>query len=152
MKRFVFAIVLAAIACATLSFAQTTPEEQAVWKLEHSYWDYVKANDLTSYLALWNENFIGWPSVSERPVHKDHITDWMAAHTRQGEHLQSYKLEEADSRVTGNIVVTYYWITQVWEGKSGAQSARSRITHTWLRSGESWQTIGGMSSAENVKP
>jgi hypothetical protein len=48
-----------------------------VWQLEENYWKYVKANDLKSYLTLWDENFIGYPSTNIIG-NKDHITDWIA--------------------------------------------------------------------------
>ena len=70
---------------AGIAFAQQSsdesPDETAVWKLEYSYWDDVKALDLVSYRALWHPNFIGWPFVSSTPQNKDHITDWIDQYT-----------------------------------------------------------------------
>lgn len=69
---------------ATTGFAQQSADEDAVWKLEHSYWEYVKAQDVASYKALWHENFVGWPSFSPRPVRKDHVADWMTNYKAKG--------------------------------------------------------------------
>lgn len=133
-------------------FAGQTAEEQAVWKLEHSYWDYVKASDLDSYRHLWHADFVGWPSSSARPARKDHITDWITKLTDKGLRLDSYKLEPADSQATENIVVTHYWITDHWVDKSGAgEPDCARITHTWIRTPVGWQIIGGMSCPEKEK-
>ncbi len=139
--------MLAMLACA--AFAQESANEVAVWKLEHAYWEYVKAADLVRYRALWNENFVGWPYSSKRPVRKDHITDWITASTSKGEHLKSYVLKPAASHATENIVVTHYWLTGVWVDKNDkAEAETSRITHTWMRVPSGWQIVGGMSSAE----
>ena len=129
--------------------AQQTASEQSVWKLEHSYWEYVKANNIESYRALWHPNFVGWPSVSAEPQRKNHITDWITQRTDQGLRLKAFELKPASSQSTGDLVITHYWLTAVWTGKSGDQpSSTSRITHTWVRVGKSWQIIGGMSSPE----
>ena len=132
---------------------QQTPAEQTVWKLEHSYWKYVKALDLKSYLALWHPDFVGWPSVSDRPQHKDHITGWITRETSKGLRLKSYVLRPAASQATGNIVVDHYWITTVWSGKDGDEPpVTDRFTHTWIRVGNTWQILGGMSSPEPHPP
>jgi hypothetical protein len=130
--------------CARITFAQQssdeTPDETAVWKLENSYWDDVKSLDFVSYRALWCPDFIGWPFISPAPLHKDHIADWIDQYTTKGLHLRSYSLRPAASHATGNIVVTYYWLTATWQ--------TSRITHTWIKTPTGWQILGGMSAAE----
>ncbi|HKH98867.1 MAG TPA: nuclear transport factor 2 family protein [Candidatus Sulfotelmatobacter sp.] len=147
LNRAWFAVVL--VLCASAGFAQQSTEEQAVWKLEHSYWEYVKALDLKGYLELWHPNFVGWPSVSAQPQRKNHITDWITANTSKGLHLKSYSLEPAASQVTGNIVVVHYWLTSVWADKDGRGEPHTlRVTHTWIKDEKGWQIIGGMSSPE----
>jgi hypothetical protein len=63
--------------------------EEQIWNLEKSYWEYVKANDLQKYRALWHADFVGWPFVNAAPVQKDHITDWITNNTSKGLKLQS---------------------------------------------------------------
>ena len=90
LKAIPFLLVLA-----TAAFAQDSANEEApVWNLEKAYWEYVKANDLEKYRALWHENFLGWPFVSSAPVRKDHITDWITSNTSKGVKLQSYSIEQ----------------------------------------------------------
>jgi hypothetical protein len=133
--------------CAGTAFPQQSPDETAVWKLENSYWNDVRALDLVSYRALWHADFVGWPYVSRTPQHKDHITDWLDQYTAKGLHLRSYSLRPAASHATGDIVVTYYWLTATWEDKNGhGELETSRITHTWLRTPAGWQIFGGMSA------
>ena len=98
-------ILLAAICAAAPACAQQSDNEKAVWKLETTYWEDVKALDLDSYKTLWHENFVGWPYSSSQPARKDHITDWIKAHTDKGETLVWFELKPADSRATENLVV-----------------------------------------------
>lgn len=51
--------------------SQASASEQVIWNLERSYWHYVQDNDLPAYRNLWDKDFLGWPSVSDTPVHKD---------------------------------------------------------------------------------
>jgi ketosteroid isomerase-like protein len=140
-------IALLLVLYASTIFAQQSSDEIAVWKLEHAYWDDVKAVDLVSYRALWRPDFVGWPYVSPAPQRKDHITDWIDQYTSKGLRLKSYSLEPAASHATGNIVLTYYWLTATWIDKSGNGTPKtSRITHTWLRTPTGWQILGGMSA------
>jgi hypothetical protein len=129
--------------------AQQSADEQAVWKLETAYWNYVKAGDLEGYRALWHRDFVGWPYSSAQPARKDHITDWITALTGKGLKLQWYSLEPAASQATENIVVTHYWVTAFWSDKAGGGEApqTSRITHTWIKTPAGWQILGGMSAS-----
>jgi Domain of unknown function (DUF4440) len=148
MKMIRAWIALVPLLCA-LGLAQKSANEEAVWKLEHSYWEDVKTLDLASYRALWHPNFVGWPSISPQPVRKDHITDWITANTTKGLHLESYSLKPGDSQATENLVVVHYWLTSTWANKDHSGEPHTlRITHTWIRAGEGWQIIGGMSSPE----
>ena len=123
-------------------------DERAVWKLEHSYWEYVQASDLEGYRTLWHPDFLGWPYVSPSPVRKDHITDWITDYRSRGLHLESFDLRPAESRAEGDTVVVFYSITAHWVDKNGkGKPATSRITHTWVRSTNGWQIISGMSAA-----
>jgi ketosteroid isomerase-like protein len=138
--------VLFSLPCA----AQQSADEKAIWKLEHSYWEYVKANDLKSYLELWHSNFVGWPYVSAQPQGKDHITDWITANTDKGRLLKSYSLESAASHKTGDVIMVYYWVTATWADKDGNGEPNTlRVTHTWIKGDKGWQIVGGMSAAEN---
>jgi len=127
--------------------AQQTDNEKAVWKLESSYWEYVKALDLDRYKELWHPNFVGWPSTNGQPARKDQITGWIAAHTEKGERMQWFSLQPAASQATENIVVTHYWLTAFWQDKAGrGEPSTSRITHTWIKTAGGWQIVGGMSA------
>ena len=60
------ALILAFVVLCTAipSVAQQSENEKAVWKLESSYWEYVKAVDLDHYRDLWHPSFVvGDPRV-----------------------------------------------------------------------------------------
>jgi ketosteroid isomerase-like protein len=146
-------IILFVVLAATTFAQDSAKDETQVWQLEKAYWEYVKANDLEKYRALWNENFLGWPFVSSAPVRKDHITDWITANTSKGIRLQSYSIEQLAIRITGDVALDYYRINATWANSEGAEirTDKFRITHTWIRSRGTWQIIGGMSTPVNAE-
>lgn len=129
--------------------AQESENEKVLWNLEHDYWHRVERNDLSAYRSLWHENFLGWPSVSETPVRKDHITDWITSQTSKGLAFKMDEFKPAAIQITGKIGVTHYWVTYTWKDKEGkGEHHTSRVTHTWVQDGKDWHIIGGMSMPE----
>jgi ketosteroid isomerase-like protein len=151
-RRMLRTITLFLALTATVFGQNSAKDEAQVWNVEKAYWEYVKANDLEKYRALWHKNFVGWPFVSPTPVRKDHITDWITANTSKGITLQSYSIEQLAIQVTGDIATNYYRINTTWANSAGAEltTDRLRITHTWTRTHDKWQIIGGMSSPVNT--
>ena len=141
-------LVLVGLCAALPAVGQQSANEQAVWKLETAYWNYVKSADLDGYRSLWHRDFVGWPSSSAQPARKDHITDWITASTDKGIRLQWYSIQPAASQATENIVITHYWVTSFWADKAGHGDPpeTNRITHTWIKTGDGWQILGGMSN------
>jgi len=149
LRMLLPSLLIAFVALPLQAQARASEDEQAVWKLEHSYWNYVQDNDLPAYLALWHKAFVGWPSVSAMPVHKDHITDWISAQTSKGMKFKTIEFKPAAIQVDGDVAVTYYWITFEWLDKDGKGATHTlRVTHTLLRDGKDWHIIGGMSMQE----
>jgi ketosteroid isomerase-like protein len=141
------------IAAETDSLTNSSKTEKKIWELERSYWRYVEANDLSAYAKLWHQDFLGWPSVSAVPVHKDHITEWITSQTSKGLIFKTDEFEPAAIQVTGDVATVYYWITARWLDKDGNGKAYSlRVTHAWLKTGDDWQILGGMSMPESETP
>ncbi len=153
MTRIVHCIMVGVLLTATLFAAPPSADADKLWSLEKSYWEYVQANDLQKYRSLWHTDFLGWPSVSPEPLRKDHITDWITAHTSKGETLKSYDLERLTTQVTGDVATTTYRVRSTWADKAGAgQPSTVRIMHTWVRRpGGAWQIISGMSGPTNAE-
>jgi len=146
-------VVALLVLCQGTIQSQTSDNEQTLWNLERAYWHHVQNNDLASYLTLWHRDFLGWPSVSAAPVHKDHITDWITTQTSKGLTFKSVEFKPAAIQVNGDIAVAYYWMTYEWLDKEGHGAMHAiRVTHTWLKDGKDWRIIGGMSMAETATP
>jgi ketosteroid isomerase-like protein len=63
--------------------------------------------------------------------------------------FKTVEFKPAAIQVTGGVAFACYWITFRWVDKDGGGAPRTlRITHAWLRSGENWHIIGGMSMPE----
>lgn len=156
--KSVVLVSLLAIAQVTLASGRATESQplkdnQKLWSLEHAYWRYVEENDLAAYSGLWHKEFLGWPSVSAAPVYKDHITRWITTQTSKGLVFKMGEFKPAAIQVTGDIAIACYWVTFKWVEKDGAGEAHTtRITHAWLRTGDNWQIIGGMSMPEPDTP
>ena len=148
-----FTGLLFAVVTPTLSAAPPVAEADKLWSLEKAYWEYVQNNDLERYRDLWNRDFIGWPSVSPEPLRKDHVTDWITAHTSKGETLKSYDLERLTTQVTGDVATTTYRVRQTWADKTGAGLPSTvRIIHTWVRERDgAWRIVSGMSAPTNAE-
>ena len=148
MKRHLFlwlAVVL--VLAAASAVAQSSAQEEAVWKLERTYWESVAALDLETYKSLWHANFVGWPWSSATPSRIGQVKAWIDDYTSKGLRLHSYTLKPAATQVTGNIVVVHYWITTLWGDKDGAgQPTTGRVMHTWINSDKGWQILSGMSA------
>ena len=138
-----------ALASEATNPSQASKDDQTLWNLEHEYWRYVQDNDLAAYTSLWHKDFLGWPSVSTAPVRKDHITNWITAQTSKGLVFKTGEFKPAALQVTGDVAMACYWITFKWLDKDGNGAAQtSRITHAWLKTGDDWRIIGGMSMPE----
>jgi ketosteroid isomerase-like protein len=153
MNRRACLAIVAALFISPLFAGQPSADERAVWSLEDTYWRYVQTNDLEHYRTLWHNDFLGWPLSSPEPVHKEHITDWIAAHTSNGESLKSYDLERLAAQTTSNYVTVAYRTRMTWIGKDGMEkSSTIRVVHTWLReAGGKWQIISGMAASPNAQ-
>jgi ketosteroid isomerase-like protein len=150
MFRIIPLLLVAVVAAVGQS---ATDYEAQVWNLEKAYWDYVKGNDLEKYRALWHEDFVGWPFVSSAPLRKDHITDWITSNTSKGVRLQSYSIEQLAIHVKGDVAINHYRIKATWAASDDSKVRTDvlRITHTWIRTHDTWQILGGMSAPVNEK-
>ena len=134
------------------AFGQHAASEEAqIWNLENAYWEYVKANDIEKYRALWHEDFVGWPLADSAPVRKYQVTEWITANMSKGIKLQSYSIEPLAIKVTRDVAIDHYRIKMSWANREepDATTEALRITHTWLRTGNTFQIIGGMAAPVN---
>ncbi len=124
-----------------------SPTEQ-VWAGEQAYWRYVKAHDVTRYLALWSDDFTGWPIVNEHPEHKAEVGAFLKANGSLG-HVVAYELHRESVEMHGDAVITFYRAMVSRSNADGSVSTTtSRMTPTWMNKTGPWQIGGGMSAVD----
>ena len=152
MIRLLFAVLALALASgpAPSASADTPVAESAsverVWQREADYWRYVAAGDVDSYVALWDDRFIGWPCDQPHPLRKTGIGDWVRKVRDQHIRVDA-KLTREGAQDFGDVVVVHYSFTRVDtypDGKVEGLGVVRKITHTWMKVGPDWLIIGGM--------
>ena len=117
------------------------PKQQMVWNGEQSYFRYLKTKDLNNFMALWDDDFVGWPDYSESPLHKPDIqTAVVEEFKNPASSLSSLPGPNAEAiRVFRDVALTFYF----WpEDKTSPTSYR--IMHAWQNGKNGWHIIGGM--------
>ena len=137
---------------ATAPGQNAASEEAQIWNLENVYRQYVKTNDVEKYRALWHQDFAGWPITDSAPVRKNVVTDWMTDNASKGVKLHSYSIEQLAICVIGDVAIDHYRIKMRWASRDEPAAAIEalRITHTWIRTRDTFQIIGGMSAPVNA--
>jgi len=144
MTRTAIALSLFFFCVSASSAQELSPLQKEVWQIEETYWKDVQTANATHYMTLWHEDFLGWPSFSSHPVGKDGVADsttaWFAG-------FVSYEFLEKHVRVTRDIGITQYAVKITRTAPDGTLATNvTRITHTWLKTKNTWQIIGGMSA------
>jgi len=139
-----FAVLIGLGAAATASAEGTAIAD--VWARKDDYWRFIKAGDVDSYTTLWHENFIGWPCHEDHPVRKSSIGGWVKD-IRDKKIAFTSALTREGAQDFGQIVVVHYRTTMVSaypDGHVEGRGEESKITHTWMKVGNTWQIVGGM--------
>ena len=123
-----------------------SPSVEAVWALEEQYWRFVRAGDVDGYRTLWDDGFRGWPCWAPEPATKASIGDWVRD-IRDQKVKFTFALTREGAGDFGDIVVVFYQTPMLYEYPDGRVENRGRVfkfTHTWRKTGTTWQIIGGM--------
>jgi ketosteroid isomerase-like protein len=146
LRLLLLLLLLSSTSTAQVRSAAPAASVAAVWDLEEAYWKYVQAGDVSSYLTLWHDRFVGWPCLNAHPAAKDSIANWVRP-IRDGHlHFTSHLTREGAADF-GDIVIVYYSIPMLREYPDGRVADRDttwKFTHTWRRDNDRWQIIGGM--------
>lgn len=147
---FIYLLLVAGGAQTAVSApAPSPPESQSlseVWSREADYWRFVKAGDVDSYVSLWHERFIGWPCGQDHPKRKASIGAWVQE-VRDKRITVASDFTQEGAQDFGKVVVVHYRFTRVDtypDGHVEGLGKQSKITHTWMKVGDTWQIIGGM--------
>lgn len=122
-------------------------DERAVWGLEEKYYEFAEANDPESYLELFDDDIIGWPTQDPRPKGRDKVSRWIGiVHSNPAE-LWRAEIEREAIHDFGDVVVVHYRLRDYFVTADTGEVIREdryKITHTWMRRGDSWKIISGM--------
>ncbi|GAC1653480.1 MAG: hypothetical protein NVS9B15_14160 [Acidobacteriaceae bacterium] len=121
--------------------------ERTVWEKEEANWRFVQTKDRDAYVGLWDDRFVGWPRLEPEPIHKN-----TSFGSLEGRKLLDYQLEPVSVREYGDsVVITFYRVTIHSTDQTGAdeRTIGARLTHTWMKTPQGWQIIGGMSAEDN---
>ena len=117
--------------------------------MEERYWQIVEARDREGYIALWDEDFVGWPDNCEAPIRKDVIRSDTFGTLCD---MKDFHLEPKATQVIQEVAITFYVVTAAYIPKGGDhKEVTFRCTHTWRKVNGVWLIIGGMSSPDNPK-
>jgi ketosteroid isomerase-like protein len=145
LLRLTCAVLLLFAAASYVSAQDMSAAQKEVWQMEETYWKDVKDSNADHYASLWHPSFLGWPQDRDRPVGKTELTDGVRKKMAEV-HVASYEFLSKGVTVLGNVGVTVYSVRATRAPKDGkSETHTSRITHTWLKTGSTWEIIGGMS-------
>ena len=128
----------------TFSFA-LSPKQRQVWSMEERYWQVLKAMDRKSYVALWDEDFVGWPYPLSAPIGKEPIRANPFS-LLAGKELTDVHSKPEAIQVFEDIAVVFYTVTLTYTELGRSVVEGLRIAHTWRRKRGAWLIISGMSA------
>ena len=152
MLRVYWIALVLMLGTAVAGAEELAPEEQAVWELEESYYQFAKNNDPVSYISLFHENIIGWPTMDSLPKGRDRVSQWIGAVHSDSSRVWNYDIERLAIHSFGNVVVVHYRLRDYFVSAQTGEEISSeeyRISHSWLRVGETWQIVSGMGGKFN---
>ncbi len=119
--------------------------EEQIWASEDAYFTNLYKADYEEVLAITHSQFLGWPSTLSKPIDKDGSASFMKQLVSKPTSC-TLKIEREGIRVLGEIALTQYIIQVNCSYAAGVTKTQSsRITHTWVKEGDSWKLLGGMS-------
>jgi hypothetical protein len=156
IRKFIALLLLgfcvSGVQSASGQIASSPPESASVsqvWLREADYWRFVQTGDVEGYVALWHDRFIGWPCDEDHPLRKASIGDWVRDLRDKHVHVES-TLKREGAEDFDSIVVVHYRVARVNtypDGKVEGKGKEVKITHTWMKVGDTWVIVGGMCGA-----
>ena len=119
--------------------------EEEIWALEEAYFARLYKADYEAVLAIVHSQFLGWPGTVPQPIDKEGSARFMKQLISTPTSC-TFTIERGGIRVLGEVALTQYVIhVNCNDTAAVAKAQSSRITHTWVKEGESWKLLGGMS-------
>ena len=147
MKWFsVFTItVILTLASFALFGQEMSPEQLEVWHLEESRAKYMTTRDIENVLAMYHQDFVGWSSQGASPSRKADIESWLQKAIEEGRTVSHAKLRREAVKIFGNVAIVHFASSRSPNGEW------TKVTHTWIRVGDTWKIFGGMSAPLTIE-
>ncbi|MEM9301012.1 MAG: DUF4440 domain-containing protein [Pseudomonadota bacterium] len=121
-----------------------TAEEAEVFAGEEAYWDAVNAGDTAAFLALWAEDFRGWPCGQSATATltglEVAVESWFADVAKQG--LET--TIEPQGVVLGDGFAVTYLAARTRSSRDRDYARGQKLVHTWRETPAGWKIVGGM--------
>ena len=146
MTRLISLVLLTTAFSAPIVALELDDRQSSVWEMEEAYWRYVSSGNVEEYVALWHDDFVGWPCSSWTPTGKTDIGAWVER-IRDNNWTLTYELQPEAIRLFGDVAIVHYaaeYVFDFGDGTTQGVGEWRKFTHTWMQIGDDWQIIGGM--------
>jgi hypothetical protein len=119
--------------------------EEEIWALEEAYFTNLYKANYEGVLAIVHRQFLGWPGAVPQPINKEESARFMKQLVPKPTSC-TLKIERAGIRLLGEVALSQYIIYVNCSDTAGVTKTQtSRINHTWVKEGDRWKLLGGMS-------
>lgn len=127
-------------------------DAEEIWEKEMAIFEGRARGDLTPYISVISENYLGWPPTMPDPLTMTNFkADAKMQLALRGEVL---KAEKRGITFSGDTALTYFSThrTMLGEGfsENGSREVDQRYEniHVWAREKSGWRLVGGMARAQ----
>lgn len=122
--------------------------EADIWAKEAAIFEGRGQGDLTNYLSVTSDNYLGWPPVMAEPLGLENFRE----STSQSDALKGEKItfEQNGFSMNGNTAVAYFTTHRTMLGEGFAPEGEREVDeyyeniHVWSLEDGEWRLIGGM--------
>jgi ketosteroid isomerase-like protein len=120
--------------------------EEKIWALEEAYFSNLYKANYEQVLILVHDKFLGWPGGLPQPIGREKSARFMKQLIPKPTSCR-IMIEKEGISLAGSAALTQYTLHVTCSDTTGVTKTQtSRITHTWVKEGESWKLLGGMSN------
>lgn len=133
---------------ATLPAMDEAAIEADIWAKEEAIFEGRGRGDLTNYLSVTSDGYLGWPPVMEKPLGLEKFRE--SADQSSALEGEKITLTREDFSVEGQTAVAYFTTHRTMLGKGFAPEGEREVDehyeniHVWTFEGGEWRLIGGM--------
>jgi ketosteroid isomerase-like protein len=105
-------------------------KQQEVWNREEAYWTAVRSRNADAYIALWREDFVGWPYFDHDPIRKSDLGKDPFPLARNAENTtETRDVTRKAVQLFGDTAVVHYLVTTT----SSTRTAKALCASSALR-------------------